>query len=274
MEQSGAKRKTPDMPSLESQTPGVQMFGDLVSGNNAVTPRLYKVGRNISCQYDQIGVERFFLLNISRPVECDTPELLHCPNITLNDSLVVQLRAGDIFGDHPHRAYNQPPLVMYEEIINSRPWRQVIFVSSKEDYEHTNPIWLHYKFMQKEIDEERKAKKDGKVILPSYIFQSSNSVEVDINLLRCAHYVVAAHSTMKTFYADHGPFLKELWVPDLHNADGYDSLDSPFELCRLPNRRYKCHKVEVLNFVHGQWKASPMQRAEMLMSRNVSLRIT
>lgn len=82
--------------------------------------------------FDRLQLERFALLNISHPVECDTSETLKCPkNANFTDSLVVQIRSGDIFRPNPHPGYWQPPLVYYEYILGLRPWRQVIFVTSE-----------------------------------------------------------------------------------------------------------------------------------------------
>lgn len=43
--------------------------------------------------------------------------------------LTVHLRAGDLFGAHPHPRYGQPPWVFYETVLQSQKWARVVVVA-------------------------------------------------------------------------------------------------------------------------------------------------
>eukprot|EP01031_Cornospumella_fuschlensis_P033697 gene33697-40763_t len=219
------------------------------------------------CRFDQLkDLERFAILNLTYPAHCDTVETLNCPKqVDFRDSLVVQLRSGDVFSSNPHPLYYQPPLAMYEYILGLREWRQVIFVTSEETlYELTNPVWHHFKFLYD--------KREILNISAPYVFQSSTNIEEDILFLRCAHYIAAAYSSLKEYYAYHAPFLKDLWLPDM---PGFDK-----QFCSNKQLRgVNCHILEMpKNYIveyntkrhHAYWHASPLQRALMLTVNNAS----
>lgn len=172
---------------------------------------------------------------------------LVCPKY-VEDTLVVQIRSGDIFRSFPppHPHYKQPPVAFYEKIFQTRQWKYIVFVTEIISDDLMNPVWKHYH------DKENRKE--------NMVFPMNTTFQDDLHLLTCSHYLVAAHSTLFEYIIYFASHVKVLFT---------------FQNCALlhtSNRPIVCNSYQMKGYdmqVLGNWSNSREQR-EYMISYNIS----
>ncbi len=153
-------------------------------------------------------------------------------NIIINDKILyIHFRGGDIFSNKPHKAYVQPPLSYYKNIINN--YNNTILVCEDKQNPCINEL------LNKENIE--------------YI---SNTLEKDLSILSNVSNLVIGFGTFGFLLYLMNPYLKNLYIPD-------------FFINELPNGSWgnevKVHIIELPNYIKvGEWKNNTEQRKLML----------
>lgn len=153
-------------------------------------------------------------------------------NIINDDKIIyIHFRGGDIFSNNPHKAYVQPPLSYYKNIINN--YDNTILVCEDKK----NPC----------INEILKQEKT------QYI---SNTLEKDLSILSNASNLVIGFGTFGFLLYLMNPKLKDLYVPDFFvNELPKGSWGNDIEL----------HIIELPHYIKvGEWKNNTEQRKLML----------
>lgn len=153
-------------------------------------------------------------------------------NVIENDNnIYVHFRGGDIFSTNPHKAYVQPPLSYYKNIIN--------------DYDNT--ILVCEDKMNPCINELLKQKN------VEYI---SNTLEKDLSILSNVSNLVIGFGTFGFLLYLMNPYLKKLYIPDffvneLPKGDWGDDIN--------------VHIINLPNYIKvGEWKFNEEQKKIML----------
>ena len=161
-------------------------------------------------------------------------------NITYNqhtdDNLYIHFRGGDIFGPNPHKAYIQPPLKYYIDIINNYLDKKVILVCQDKQNPCINKL-LQYKICKYE----------------------SNHFIKDLELLSNIQNLVVGFGTFGFLIYLINTNLKNLYIPEYfidELPDGPWGDDLNIQIIDLPNY------IKV-----GEWTNSPEQRKFMLSYR-------
>jgi hypothetical protein len=180
--------------------------------------------------------------------------------------LVVHIRSGDIFRrKDPHHGYGQPPVAFYERIFSLFPSfpsgrRRVVFVSSNESLALTNPIITYYKALIGTPQRQWTLQSAIKGF-SSAVFQQSNDLKDDFQLLMCARYFVAARSTFSGMIIDLSPRLKEFYHDT--NCDHWN-YRSPY----ADSNYYGyvlCHRIALPNYLlYENWTNSKDDRLMMI----------
>lgn len=153
-------------------------------------------------------------------------------NIINDDKIIyIHFRGGDIFSNNPHKAYVQPPLSYYKNIINN--YDNTILVCEDKK----NPC----------INELLKQEKT------QYI---SNTLEKDLSILSNASNLVIGFGTFGFLLYLMNSKLKNLYIPD-------------FFVNELPKGSWgndlKLHIIELPDYIKvGDWKFNTEQRKLML----------
>lgn len=173
-----------------------------------------------------------YILPIYRASETLEPELKKA--VGLDDSLVIHVRSGDVFGRSPHPNYVQPPLWYYRQILREQNWKNIFLVS--EDM--NNPV------IRQMCDD-----------FPGIVFMA-RSFSLDFAMLRHARNLVGSKSTFSiaAFY-----FNREVcrfWMP------GFPGMKSSAFKREFP----KIVKVvDCPGYIPiGQWRNTGQQRRMML----------
>jgi hypothetical protein len=210
------------------------------------------------CKYDEWSALRVYLFNDSLPkgIEYRQHKKVNddeCPD-DMEDTLVIQIRSGDIFKPCPpdctnHHVYWQPPLVYYTSIILSRNWKKVLFLTSVENKNQLNPIWIYFNDMVA-LKENFKSLFDT----TKFVFQMSTELNEEMKLYMCARYFVNAHSTLSTFINYMNPYLKEFFIP------------WPIVNCNIHLENVVCTKFNLSLYINGSepWKGTIEQKDKML----------
>jgi hypothetical protein len=213
-----------------------------------------------SCSYDNYALLNWVIFDVNSLDERFEDENNKkamgrtCPKYLKHKALVIHIRSGDIFSNNrtfapPHTImhYKQLPLVFYQNIIRSRPWNTITFVSERTFPEQTspeqlmNPIWLYYH------DKKNRRK--------NMIFPVESDFETDLLLMACSRYFVSAVSSLNKFIVYFNPSLKELFT---------------YQMCyNFPtsSRAIKCNSYEMNGYIlghAGNWTNSDKQREEMM----------
>lgn len=132
-------------------------------------------------------------------------------NIVSEETLVIHLRAGDIFGENPHSAYGQPPIGFYQFVMDYKPWKRILVV--REDA--SNPV------------ESKIALASRKRRIP--IEFRSGSFEEDFGYLINSPYLVASRGTLIPAVAGLSRELKSVFVfwPNLDKLPSPENLLGP-----------------------------------------------
>lgn len=180
---------------------------------NIVDPEPY-----VMKEYFQQYIAPIFNIKIKNIIE--NSEILH-----------VHFRGGDIFSKNPHKAYVQPPLLYYENIIKCYDNVKLVCEDNK------NPC----------INELLKQSK------VSYV---SNSLKEDLKILLNAQHLVISFGTFGFLLYLANPNIKNLYIPQ-------------YVLDELPKGNWgnniKLHVIDLPNYIKvGEWKFSDAQRKLML----------
>lgn len=161
-------------------------------------------------------------------------------NITYNqgidDNLFIHFRGGDIFGQNPHKAYVQPPLKYYIDIINNYLDKKVVLVCQDKLNPCINKL-LQYKICSYE----------------------SNHFKKDLEILSNIQNLVIGFGTFGFLIYLMNTNLKNLYIPEYF----IDELpDGPW------GDDVKLHIIDLPNYIKvGEWKNSVEQRNFMLTYR-------
>lgn len=154
-------------------------------------------------------------------------------NIILDDdkNVYIHFRGGDIFSSNPHKAYVQPPLSYYKNIINEYDIIKLICEDKK------NPC-INELLKQKNVQ---------------YI---SNTLEKDLSSLSNVSNLIIGFGTFGFLLYLMNPYLKNLYIPD-------------FFVNELPRGNWgndiNVNIIELPNYIKvGEWKNSEEQRKMML----------
>ena len=146
-------------------------------------------------------------------------------------TIYIHFRGGDIFSSNPHKAYVQPPLSYYKNIIN--------------DYDSTTLVC-----------EDKKNPCVNELLKQENIQYISNTLEKDLSILSNVSNLVIGFGTFGFLLYLMNPHLKKLFVPDffvneLPKGDWGDDIN--------------VHIIELPNYIKvGDWKNSVEQRQIML----------
>tara|TARA_Y100000389_G_C17362034_1_gene464296 strand:+ start:362 stop:1126 length:765 start_codon:yes stop_codon:yes gene_type:complete len=153
-------------------------------------------------------------------------------NTIIDDKIVyIHFRGGDIFSNNPHKAYVQPPLSYYKNIINN--YGNTILVCEDKKNPCINEI----------LKQEN----------TQYI---SNTLEKDLSILSNASNLVIGFGTFGFLLYLMNLKLKNLYIPD-------------FFVNELPQGSWgndiKIHIIELPDYIKvGDWKNNKEQRKLML----------
>lgn len=152
-------------------------------------------------------------------------------DVTDDKTIHIHFRGGDIFSSNPHKAYVQPPLSYYKDIINEYDSIKLVCEDKK------NPC-INELLKQENVE---------------YI---SNTLENDLSILSSVSNLVIGFGTFGFLLYLMNPKLKNLFVPD-------------FFVNELPKGSWgndiKVHIIELPNYIKvNEWKNSNEQRKMML----------
>ena len=147
------------------------------------------------------------------------------------NSIYVHFRGGDIFSNNPHKAYVQPPLSYYKNIIN--------------DYDNTILVC-----------EDKKNPCINELLKQENVEYISNTLENDLSILSNVSNLVIGFGTFGFLLYLMNPCLKNLYIPD-------------FFVNELPKGSWgndiKVRIIELPNYIKvGEWKNSDEQQKIML----------
>eukprot|EP01041_Mallomonas_annulata_P009948 gene9948-20684_t len=147
------------------------------------------------CRFDQYNVLQLYVFNNSNPYGVQRSDQ-NCPN-DIEDTLVVQIRSGDIFLKYPPSIhYIQPPISYYKNIINDFQFQKVIFLTSPEPI--LSPVWSYLQNYTSRIEFQNR----------TFIFQNSSNFNVDFNIYMCARHFVGAHSSLSSLLTEASNVMK------------------------------------------------------------------
>ena len=139
-----------------------------------------------TCYYDDHLVLQLFVFDngLTRGIERNDQ---NCGKHNFDDTLVIQIRSGDII-EYPNEDYIQPPAVYYENLINSTPYRNILFLTSPEPI--ISPIWEY--LSQYALENNHK----------KFHFQTTINWEEDFRVYMCARHFVGGMSTLSILSAE------------------------------------------------------------------------
>ena len=156
-------------------------------------------------------------------------------NVDDNDlhknSIYVHFRGGDIFSSNPHKAYVQPPLSYYRNIIK-----------------HYDSIKL--------VCEDKKNPCINELLKQENVEYISNTLEKDLSILHNVSNLIIGFGTFGFLLYLMNPQLKNLYIPD-------------FFVNELPRGNWgndiNVHIIYFPNYIKvGEWKNSEEQRKLMI----------
>lgn len=152
-------------------------------------------------------------------------------NLHNNNEIYVHFRGGDIFSFNPHKAYVQPPLSYYKNIIT--------------DY---NIVKL--------VCEDTKNPCINELLKQENVYYTSNTLEKDLSILSNASNLIIGFGTFGFLLYLMNPCLKNLYIPK-------------YFVDELPKGSWgddiKIHVVELPNYIKvGEWKFNEEQKKIML----------
>jgi hypothetical protein len=152
-------------------------------------------------------------------------------HVTDDKNIYIHFRGGDIFSSNPHKAYVQPPLSYYKNIIN--------------DYDSI-----------KLVCEDKKNPCINELLKQENVEYISNTLEKDLFILSNVSNLVIGFGTFGFLLYLMNPHLKKLFVPD-------------FFVNELPKGSWgndiNVHIIELPNYIKvGEWKNSEEQKKKIL----------
>ena len=153
-------------------------------------------------------------------------------NHVTDDKIVyIHFRGGDIFSSNPHKAYVQPPLSYYKNIIN--------------DYDSS-----------KLVCEDKKNPCINELLKQENVEYISNTLEKDLFILSNVSNLIIGFGTFGFLLYLMNPHLKNLFVPD-------------FFVNELPKGEWgndiNVHIIDLPNYIKvGEWKNTIEQQKIML----------
>ena len=147
------------------------------------------------------------------------------------NKIYIHFRGGDIFANNPHKAYVQPPLSYYKNII--KDFNKTILVS-----------------------EDKKNPCINELLKQENIEYTSNTLEKDLSILSNVSNLVIGFGTFGFLLYLMNPRLKNLYIPK-------------FFVDELPKGEWgndiKVHVINLPNYIKvGEWKFNEEQRKLMI----------
>ena len=147
------------------------------------------------------------------------------------NKIYIHFRGGDIFANNPHKAYVQPPLSYYKNII--------------KDYNKTILVC-----------EDKKNPCINELLKEENIEYTSNTLEKDLSILSNVSNLVIGFGTFGFLLYLMNPCLKNLYIPK-------------FFVDELPKGEWgndiKVHVINLPNYIKvGEWKFNEEQKKIML----------
>jgi hypothetical protein len=148
-----------------------------------------------------------------------------------NDTIHIHFRGGDIFSSNPHKAYVQPPLSYYKNIIS-----------------HYNNVKL--------VCEDKTNPCINELLIHENVEYISNTLEKDLEILSSSKNLVIGFGTFGFLLYLMNPNLKHLYIPD-------------FFANELPKGKWgndiNIHIINLPNYIQvGEWKNNKEQQMIML----------
>lgn len=152
-------------------------------------------------------------------------------NVTDYKIIYIHFRGGDIFSNNPHKAYVQPPLSYYKNIIN--------------DYTKI-----------KMVCEDKKNPCINELLKEENIVYINNTLEKDLSILSNVSNLIIGFGTFGFLLYLMNPYLKNLYIPD-------------FFVNELPKGDWgndiNVHIIHLPKYIKvGEWKNSKEQQKIML----------
>ncbi|CAN0323051.1 unnamed protein product [Pylaiella littoralis] len=171
-------------------------------------------------------------------------------------TLVIHVRSGDAFGEHPLSSYGQPPLQFYMKAIQHANWDRVDFVTNGHENGGLSPVITALE-----------AKVAAGELSTTINFHTNRSMEEDLRSMMCANGLGLARSSLADLVGFHSK-AKRIYAPR----------ECDFRYNRLALFR---PEVQVYGLiwphlgpgrygVYKKWENTPGQRREMLEYDRIS----
>ena len=170
--------------------------------------------------------------------------------MTHEKDLFIHIRSGDIFTSKPHRAYVQPPLCFYDDILTNFKFRNIYLISE----DSRNPL------IQKLLK-----------LFPMISF-SQKSIKEDISLLINAYNIVNSISSFVNSIIQLNYNLQYLWEYNIYHMNE-KIYAYYYEFNKYPYNNYTIFRMEpsfcYINKMY-QWKNKKSQIALMLKEKCIN----
>jgi hypothetical protein len=168
------------------------------------------------------------------------------------ETLVIHIRSGDIFGSMVHEAYIQPPFSFYLKIINKFNFKDIVVITQDD---LSNPC----------IDLLKKA-------IPELRIQTSDDM-TDAGTILSARNLIIAHSSFSLCLGLASTKLKHIFIPQFDITKGFYSNKSLFwpniwrktflrgtSISHFQNLDCDVHLVEIVDYLPiGDWQNTEQQ---------------
>ena len=114
---------------------------EICHNNHSVTGNMFQDFQLPNCIFDEYTAMQVFVFNNTHSYGHHRKNQ-NCSQHNYENTLIIQIRSGDIFTDkYGGKHYMQPPASYYENILTINKWDKVIFLTSSEPI--INPVWLY-----------------------------------------------------------------------------------------------------------------------------------
>jgi len=201
-------------------------------------------------------------------VNSDEPVIKLSKMIT---TLTIHLRSGDLFQNYVHNLYWQPPLAVYEKIINHFHPSKIIIVT--ENYSPDIQKNIHTSNNDNKL---RESLSDNLFInpcvyylkekYPNLIHIQSSDITNDMAVLLSAKNLVCSRSTFSLSAALMSEYLETIYfMPGCTDGDPYcQIISSPNSLHNFPLFWKHIYYIKLKNSFIKNWKNTKEQRILML----------
>lgn len=198
-----------------------------------------------------------------------------CPgNLQEDDAIVIQVRSGDVFSNHPHKLYWQPSYDYYLKTLSMRRWKQIVVFAEDEH----NPVVG----MLQKLEDKISGFSDSSLERSLEVRVNANISDIVFNMA-CARNIVVAHSSMSAMWntSINNQWIIQPWYASAHSADTRPPSCRTL-LAKLRLDAYKWDRS--LNRTHtigwhdgtykdrdSEWRANSAQKYKMLTFAGVKM---